>query len=96
MGSIFSCSTNFVLGHVDVAPVVRSQSGTRELIAHFAAKRLGLCELNMVGVRRLAPAHDARLSSNEGRGFLWRIAGFENAGLACGTKSRASPLALPG
>ena len=46
-------------------PVVRPAYGDRELIAHLAAERAGLCEADVMRVGRRAAANDAGLLRDE-------------------------------
>lgn len=54
----------FVTGAVDLA-VVRTAKRHGKFVAHFAPERPGLREPNMMRIRRLPPADQASLRSNE-------------------------------
>jgi len=44
--------------------VMASAKRDRELIADFSTERLGLCESQVVGIRRTTAAHQTRLFGN--------------------------------
>ena len=46
-------------------PMMAAAERDRKLVAHLDAERARLCEAEMVGVTRLAPADDTGLGSNK-------------------------------
>ena len=46
-------------------PVMAAAERDRKLVAHLDAERARLCEAEMVGIARVAPADDARLGRNK-------------------------------